>query len=171
MRNQLVADDFVGQRADELPAHHALGVDQEGFRRAVDAPVDRGLAFVIGDHDEVGIAELLQPAQRVGVLVLPVEADHAHALGLGEAGQHRVLVAAGRAPAAPDVEQVGRAAQVLRRHQPAGFVQHRQREVRRGFADQRRGQFLAVGVAAEPHAGGEQHRERGENGQRQPATL
>src|SRR3546814_5414437 len=42
--DQLVGDDRVVERADVLPAHDALGVDEEGFRCTVDAPVDRRAA-------------------------------------------------------------------------------------------------------------------------------
>ena len=93
------------KRADVLPADRAVRIDEEGFRRAVDAPVDRGLAVIVGEDHQVRIAELLKPSQCVGVFVLPVEADHAQALGFREARKHRVLVATCRAPAAPHVEQ------------------------------------------------------------------
>src|SRR5690606_41429390 len=46
----------------------------------VDAPFDRGVAVVIGDHDPVRIAELFQPAQCILGFVLPVVADHADLL-------------------------------------------------------------------------------------------
>src|SRR3546814_2040304 len=69
-----------------------------------------------------------------------------------------MLDAALRAPAAPDVEHVRRAEQVLRRHQPARFVQQRQGEVRRRPVDQRRGQGLAVAAAGLAHAVEQQRR-------------
>src|SRR3546814_3132128 len=72
-----------------------------------------------------------------------------------------MLDAALRAPAAPDVEHVRRAEQVLGRHQPARFVQQRQGEVRRRPVDQRRGQGLAVAAAGLAYAV-EQQREEGE---------
>src|SRR3546814_7729324 len=77
--------------------------------------VDRRADVAVGQHQHVGIAELLQPAQRVFGFVLEVVAEHAHALGQGEAAEHRMLDAALRAPAAPDVEHVRRAEQVLGR--------------------------------------------------------
>src|SRR5690606_11280563 len=151
-RQQAALDRGLVDRPDVLPAHDALGVDQEGFRRAVDAPVDRLAAVVIHQHQPVGIAELLQPAHRIAVLVLPVIADHADALGLGDAGDHRMLDPAARAPAAPDVEQVGLAAQLARIEQAPRLVQDRQRELRRRLADQGRRQHVAVGAAGDQHA-------------------
>src|SRR5690606_33371460 len=87
-----------------------------------------------------------------------------------ETGQHGMLVAAGRAPAAPDVEQERRALELVQGHQPPGLVQHRQRERGRRLADQRRGQRLAVRIAAEPHARGEQRGQCRERDQWHPAT-
>ena len=130
---------------------------------------DGRAAIRVHQHHPVRVAELLQPAQRLAVLVLEVVADHAHALGLGEARQHRVFDPALRAPAAPDVEQVGRAAQVLTGDHAAGLVQQRQGEFRRRAVDERRGQGVAAGVAAHPDASGQQHAQRGHHQQRQPA--
>src|SRR3546814_5640890 len=76
--DQLVGDDRVVERADVLPAHDALGVDEEGFRCTVDAPVDRRAAVAVGQHQHVGIAELLQPAQRVFGFVLEVVRSEEH---------------------------------------------------------------------------------------------
>src|SRR5688572_32279026 len=62
-RQQFVGDERVAERADVFPADRAVGVDEECFRRTVDAPVDRGLAFEVGDHQPVRIAELVEPAR------------------------------------------------------------------------------------------------------------
>ncbi|WP_256724606.1 DsbE family thiol:disulfide interchange protein, partial [Xanthomonas oryzae] len=59
----------------------AAPVDQKGFRRGGDAEIDRGASILIGDHQQIRVAELFEPAQRIIALVLPVVADHAHALG------------------------------------------------------------------------------------------
>src|SRR3546814_14223884 len=82
--DQLVGDDRVVERADVLPAHDALGVDEEGFRCTVDAPVDCRAAGAVGPHQPVGIAELPPPAPRAIGLVLEVVAAAAAAPGKGE---------------------------------------------------------------------------------------
>src|SRR5207342_172174 len=101
---QLVLDDVVGQRADVFPADDSVGVDKEGLRCAVDAPVQCVATILVRNDDPVRIAELLQPAQCVGVIVLPVVTDDAHALALGETRDHRMFVTARWTPAAPDVQ-------------------------------------------------------------------
>ena len=85
---------------------------------------DGAAAVDIGQHQPERVAELLQPAQGVGGLVFPVVADHAHAAALGEAREHRMLDPAFHAPAAPDVEQIRRAAQLLVGDVHAGIMQH-----------------------------------------------
>ncbi len=134
-----------------LPAHHAARIDQEGLRRRGHAPVDRGAPVRIEQHHEERIAQLLQPVQCILPGVLPVVADHPHPLGQREAGQHRVFLAAGGAPAAPDVEHVRRAAQLGAAHADRRIVQHRQFERRRRLADQRRRQRIAIGHAGTLH--------------------
>src|SRR6476469_4853394 len=109
---EFVIDNPVAQCADMLPAHDAVAVDEECFGRAVDTPIQCVAAVGIDQHDPIRVAELLEPAQGVGVLVLPVVADDAHALGLGKARDHRMFFAARRTPAAPYVQDEWRAVEV-----------------------------------------------------------
>src|SRR5690606_33789759 len=113
------------------------------------------------DH-RIRIAELLQPAQRVLALILPVVADDAQLAGRGIARKHRMFFAAGRAPAAPDIEQVGLAQQFARGDLALRLVQQRQGELRCGAADQRRGQRLAVRAVGLAHAVEQQREQAGE---------
>src|SRR5690606_13072096 len=137
---------------------------EEGFRCAVDPPVDGGPAFVVDQDHRIRIAELLQPAQGVLALVLPVVADDADLPSRGVARQHGVFLAAGRAPAAPDIEQVGLPQQFGRSDLSLRLVQQRQGELRRGTADQGRGQRFAVRTVGLAHAVEQQRDQAGEGG-------
>src|SRR5690606_31872227 len=86
----------------------------------------------------------------------------------------RVLGAAGRAPAAPDVEQVGFAKQFGRTDLAPGLMQRGQRELRCRPADQRRGQgfaIRAIGLADAVQQQAEQHHEEAEDEDRDEAAA
>src|SRR5881396_539695 len=147
--NELVAHQLDGDRADALVADHAALVDDVGLRHAVHAVVDADPAVEIERRQPVGIAEALQPAERVVARVLVIEPVQRCCGALGKLDQHRMLVAAGDAPRGPYVEDP----------HPALLLQHRQLEVRRRLADQRRGDLARI----EPQADGEQRYQRNED--------
>src|SRR3546814_1934754 len=65
---------------DVLVGDVAVGADHEGFRDAVDAPVDADAAVPIGTGPRVGISQLVQPAGgilRPVPVVEAVDRDHA----------------------------------------------------------------------------------------------
>src|SRR6266436_4414421 len=136
--NQLVTHQLAGDRADALVADHAALVDDVGLRHAVYAVVDADPAVEIEGRQPVGIAEALQPAERIVARVLVIEPIQRCRGALRERDQHRMLVAAGDAPRSPYVEDPHPALQVLLGKRLVGLLQHRQREVRRRLADQRR---------------------------------
>ena len=70
----------VVDHPDELVADDALGVDEEGFRRAVHAEVQAQGAGIVTDIQLIRVVELGQPLQGVGVDVLVVDAVDHHAL-------------------------------------------------------------------------------------------
>src|SRR5207247_1052906 len=94
------------ERTDILVYDDPLRVYQKGLRRAVHAIVDGCAALAIDGDGLVGIAELSEPRARLGILVLPVQADDRHDPGLTHFQQHAVLRSALAAPRAPHVEQV-----------------------------------------------------------------
>uniref|UniRef100_A0A1I8AAK3 CBS domain-containing protein n=1 Tax=Steinernema glaseri TaxID=37863 RepID=A0A1I8AAK3_9BILA len=99
-RRQLLAPHGLVDHADELVPDDALGVDDEGLRRAVHTQVQAEGAVLVTDADLVGVVELGQPLDRSRVLVLVVDPVDHHAL-LGQLVQHRVLDLARGAPGGP----------------------------------------------------------------------
>ena len=85
-------------------ANDAGLVDHERFRDAVHAEIDTEATVAIGDAKFVGVAELLEPAERVGALVLVVQADDQNTLVARQRHQQRMLFAARGAPGRPHVE-------------------------------------------------------------------
>src|SRR2546426_9435378 len=142
--DELVAHQLAGDRADALVADHAALVDDVGLRHAVHAVVDADPAVEIEGRQPVRIAEALQPAERIVGLVLVIEPVQRRRGALRELDQHRMLVAAGDAPRGPYVEDPHPALQVLLGKRLVGLLQHRQLEVRRRLADQRRRDFPRV---------------------------
>src|SRR2546427_3359903 len=143
-RDELFLDQLVGDRADALVADHAALVDDVGLRHAVHAVVDADPAVEIEGRQPVRVAEALQPAERIVARVLVIEPVQRCRGALRELDQHRMLVAAGDAPRSPYVEDPHPALQVLLGKRLVGLLQHRQLEVRRRLADQRRRDFPRV---------------------------
>src|SRR6267143_1318224 len=144
----LLAIKFI-QRADELVADHAALVDDVGLRHAVHAVVDADPAVEIEGREPVRVAKALQPAERIVALVLVIQPVNRHRAALREFDQDRMLVAAGDAPRRPHVEDPHLALQIPLGKSLVGLLQHRQLEVRRRLADQRRGNFPRVEPQAE----------------------
>src|SRR5262245_66172367 len=70
-------------RSDQLVRDAAVGADDERFRHAVDPPVDRGAAVLVGADGGERIAVAPEEAPRLVGRVLVVDADDADALVLG----------------------------------------------------------------------------------------
>src|SRR5712664_3955140 len=157
--DELVAHQFAGDRADALVADHAALVDDVGLRHAVHAVVHDDPAVEIEGRQPVRVAKALQPAERIVARVLVIEPIQRRRAALRELDQHRMLVAAGDAPRGPYVEDPHPALQVLLGERLVGLLQHRQLEVRRRLADQRRGNLARI----EPQADGEQRHQRNED--------
>src|SRR5579864_2175229 len=83
-----------------------LRVHEESLRGAIDAPVDRNTAATIDRDRLVRVAELHEPAARLGIVILPVKTDDRHDPGTVHIEQRLVLLAALTAPGSPDIEQV-----------------------------------------------------------------
>src|SRR6266850_1698085 len=111
-RHELSLPGLERQGTDVLVYHDALGIDEECFRRAIYAPVDRNAALAVGGDDFIRIAELGEPLQRLRILVLPVESDEGHLGHLADFEQHTVLLPAPATPRAPDVEYIPAALEV-----------------------------------------------------------
>ena len=134
-----------------LVADLALGVDDEGFGRTVNPPVDRHPAVGVEGIGDVGVAQIAQPLAGGGAVVLVVESVDVHLAGLGQFHQNLVLGAAGHAPGGPDVEQrdpARRRRDIGLADGGLGLLQPGQGELRHRLADQRRGHQL--GIVAEP---------------------
>src|ERR1700694_1362768 len=142
--NELLFHELARDRADALVADHAALVDDVGFRHAVHAVVDADPAVEVERREPVRVAEALQPRECVIALVLVVEPDQRCRTALRELDQHRMLVAAGDAPRGPYVEDPHLALQILLGKRLVGLLQHRQLEVRRRLADQRRGNLTGI---------------------------
>src|SRR5712691_4438095 len=150
---ELVAHQLAGDRADALVADHAALVDDVGLRHAVYAVVDADPAVEIEGREPVRVAKALQPAERIVALILVIQPVQRCRGALRELDQHRMLVAAGDAPRGPYVEDPHLALQIPLGKSLVGLLQHRQLEVRRRLADQRRGNFPRI----EPQAERQQH--------------
>jgi hypothetical protein len=137
-RQDLLLERLDGDRADLLVADHARLVDDERLWHAVDAVVEAHRAVAVDDGHRVGVAVLREPALARGGLVLVIQADDRHHLGLAELDQQRVLLAAGHAPRCPHVEQPHLALHVGGAERLVGRVQLVARERRGRLADQRR---------------------------------
>src|SRR5437879_12732221 len=85
--NELVAHQLAGDRADALVADHAALVDDVGLRHAVHAVVDADPAVEVERRQPVGIAEALQPAERIGARVLVIEPVQPCCRALGKLDQ------------------------------------------------------------------------------------
>src|SRR5712692_8143371 len=147
--DELVAHQLAGDRTDALVADHAALVDDVGLRHAVHAVVDANPAVEIQGREPVWVAEAFQPAERIVALVLVIEPVQRCRAALREFDQHRMLVAAGDAPRRPHVEDPHLALQILLGKSLVGLLQHRQLEVRRRLADQRRGNLARIEPQAE----------------------
>jgi hypothetical protein len=142
----------------------AVPIDEEGFGRAVDAPIDRNALVGVERDGRVGIAELLQPALRARAIVVEIEADDRHDVLFRNFEQRRLLLAAGYAPGAPGVEHVdltlkARIADLFRRVEHVAEFKRRRR-----LADQRRRQRADVAVRVQAQR--EQRDERHEDAHR-----
>src|SRR6266508_274627 len=140
----LVLDDLRRERADSLVADDAALVDHVGLGNAIDAVVDPDPAFDVEDRELIGVAHGLEPRQAVFALVPVVEPVERDRPAFREVEQHGVFLAAGDAPGSPDIEHPDAAEHVLFRESLRRLVQLRQFEVRRGLADERRGNLARV---------------------------
>ncbi|MNH36272.1 hypothetical protein D3C79_970450 [compost metagenome] len=83
----------------------AIGGKEIGLRRTVDAELQRQLAVRVCQHGLIGVARLDKPGAGRVPLVPIVETVEGHCLG--QLAEQRMLGAAARAPAGPDVEHKG----------------------------------------------------------------
>src|SRR5262245_58952690 len=97
-RQQLLLYDVVVKRPDTLIEDHAIGADEEGFRDAIDAPVDGGGSPRIDADRLERIAEFAEEGKRSVIAVLVVDADDIQPVVLRQAEDHRMLLPAGDAP-------------------------------------------------------------------------
>src|SRR5690606_9047661 len=88
-----------------LVENGAVRTDQEGFRHAIDAPVDHCAATLIYADGVIGIAELAQETERVFRLILVVDACDPDAFVLRQLHEQRMLLTAGHTPRTPYVDQ------------------------------------------------------------------
>src|SRR6185369_10712362 len=157
-------DEGRRERAHVLVAHHALRIDEERFRHAIDSPVDARPAFGIERRGDIGIAVAMQPCDARVALVLVVEAVDRELARAGQRHQVLVLGAARGAPRSPHVEQVDLAAQAFGSDDLSRGMELRQREAGRGLAHERRRQLARV--EREAHA--EESREHREDREGNP---
>ena len=102
---QVLLNQFGGERADVFVADDAFAVDEEGFRRTIDAVLDADAPVGIDGGKLVRVAQTFEPVGRRFVAVLVVQPDDGQHLLAGERNQRRVFLPAGHAPRTPDVEQ------------------------------------------------------------------
>jgi len=88
-----------------LEGYFAILADEEGFRHAVNAPVNGAAPGLIGSDRVIGVAQIAKETARIFGLVLVVQADDAKAVVLRQRHQHRMLLTTGRAPGRKNVEQ------------------------------------------------------------------
>ncbi|MNT40006.1 hypothetical protein D3C72_1762960 [compost metagenome] len=143
-----------------LVTDDALGVDQEGFRRAIDTQVQAQAALVVADIELIRIVELGQPLDCGRVVILVIDPVNDHAL-LGQLVQVWVLNLARRTPGGPDVDQ-RRLADQVGLGQGLAVLHRFQRKGRERLADHCRGQLGGVEeqTAVEKHRHQQKHRQR-----------
>src|SRR5450631_4147469 len=91
-------------RADHFVDDGAFAPDHEGFRHAIDAPINRGAAVAVGADGAERIAVAAEKSAGVVWCVLVVDADDLQPLVLAQLGQKRRLVVTWYAPRGPDVD-------------------------------------------------------------------
>ncbi len=89
---------FRRDRSDKLVGDAAVAADHERFRHAIDAPIDRGAAALIGAGGDERIAVAAEETPRIVGIVLVIDADQAKAGVLAQLRKQRRLVMAGHAP-------------------------------------------------------------------------
>ncbi len=129
--------------------YDAVGADQERLGRAVDAPVDTDAAIGVETGRNVRIAQIANPAQRLGFRVAPVDAVDRHFVFGRQLQQEAVLCAATGTPGSPDVHQRELACQVGRTDCFPRIAKHRQFENRCRLANERRRQRFWI-AACQP---------------------
>src|SRR3989338_6702338 len=90
------------QRPDKAERHCAIATHNERLGRRGYAPFQTGLALGVKGHRQKRIARLGQKRQRVIGTIHHIDAHHPHAFAR-QRHQRRMLGAAGRAPACPEV--------------------------------------------------------------------
>src|SRR5262245_16413482 len=93
-RQDAIAHDLGRESADALVADHALLVDDERFRHAVDAVIHAEPAVAVVKRHGEGVAEARQPGEGLAALVLVVEAHHRRGAAAREGSERRMLLAA-----------------------------------------------------------------------------
>ena len=83
---------------------NALFIDDKGFRGTIDTPVDSHPSIFIERDRLVGVAELVQPAQRIGPFVLVVQAIDGDLASAAEVAKVLKLGQSGRARGGRDIE-------------------------------------------------------------------
>src|SRR3954469_3592488 len=163
-RQDPVAHDLGREDADALVADHPLVVDDKGLGHAIDAVVQPEAALSVVQRERVGVAEALEPGERLLALVLVVQADHRRAAGSRERRERGVLLAARDAPRSPHVENPYLAFEHVRADALVGRSERSQVEGGRLLADERRRQLPRVErqACAEERCGDREKRERNE---------
>lgn len=176
--HDLRGESLLAHRPDEFIGDDAVAAHDEGFRHAVNAPVDADAARAIHADGGIGIAVLAEEAAGVLRLVLVGEADQLHA-AFGQFGilrqphQNGVLLMTGHAPGGEDVDErhlallqigVGKA-------RTLHAVDGRQGEGGRRLADQGRGQLGRIAEEELAQEEQRQPREKGERGIGEPGAL
>src|SRR5262245_9683172 len=93
-RQDAIAHDIGREDADALVADHALLVDDEGFRHAIDAVIHAEPAVAVVKRQGEGVAEARQPGEGLAALVLVVEAHDRRGAAAREGSERRMLLAA-----------------------------------------------------------------------------
>ena len=82
-----------------MQTYHAVGIDQEAFRNAGEAPIDGGMPVGIGRHGFIRVSLLGEECGDGLRLILAGNADNRNVLRMRELQQRVILGAARRAPA------------------------------------------------------------------------
>ena len=155
-------DVVVAERPGVFVADDSVGVNDESFGDAVDAPVQSGGALRVGDGKDIGVGKFAQPLRGVGGVVFVVESDDGGAVA-GEFDEDGVFGAARNAPRRPHIEQPCSPAQVGGRSGGFGVVQPRQGKLGRGFPDKRRGNGARVELQPDRQQNGERQKNQRRN--------
>src|SRR5258708_38887356 len=100
-----VSENLRRHRADVLVGNMAILRDDEGFRHAVNAPIDGRAPVDIGPRSRVWIAHGIEPSRGIVGLILVVETMNGNDARRLQLHEHRMLFPACGAPRGEDVDQ------------------------------------------------------------------